>query len=150
MKWVIAPKTRCDIVFLQGLNLSGERTMVQVHPVGGRQGDIDGSLIKSLALMGPLGARIVLCTTEDEDAWEQSPWRAIRLLKGVAFPNREGVMGVRVPDLDWLDPANARRSDPDTQMGFDEVPTLSAGTGWTFGKMGPIRGHVRMIRVDKE
>lgn len=150
MRWVVAPKMRCDLFFFAGVNLSGELTKVQVFAAGGRQGDVRGEDIKSMAIHGDHGVRVVLCASEDEETWQDSPWRAIRLKKGSTVPNREGTPAVRVPDIDWLDEPGARRNDPDIQVGYEEVASLGTGTEWTYGRTGPLKGRVRMIRVDKE
>ena len=150
MKWVIAPRMRCDLVFFGGLNMSGERTVVQIFAAGGRQGDIDGTTIKSIAVGGEPGTRITLCTSEDEATWTLDPWRCIRIKKGSYLLNQDKSPIVRIPDIDWLDKYDARRNDPDLNVSFEFAQKVADGTEWTFGRPGALKGHIQMIRVDKE
>lgn len=150
MRWVIAPKMRADLVFFAGLNLSGERTVVQIFAAGGRQGDIDGTTIKSLAVGGNPGLRVTLCASEDEATWTMEPWRTIRITKGSFVRNAQGEPIVRVPDLDWLDKFDARRTDPDFQEAYPEAASPAEVKGWTGGRPGLLHGHVQMIRVERE
>lgn len=150
MEWHIAPRVRCDLVFFAGLNLSGERRVVEVHPVGGRQGDVRGEDIKSLVILGPIGTRVVFATDPTDD-WESGSWRAVRLSSGRTYTTKDGMTGVRIPDLDWLDAYDARRNDPDLEAGFEQVTRLADGTEWTFGHSGTrmLKGNIRSIRIDK-
>jgi hypothetical protein len=149
MRWELAPRLRCDVVAFSGLNLSGERRVVEVHPVGGRKGDLVPADLRSLAFVAPVGTRLVLATSEDPDDWEAHPWRAVVVLAGQHDTTREGRAVVRVPDLDWLDAFDARRTDPDFQATFDEATTLAEGRGWTFGRGGVLKGMIRQLRVDR-
>ena len=149
MKWDLAPKLRADLVCYAGLNLSGERRVVDIHVVSGRQGaDVPTAELRSLAFIAPLGTRLILKTTEDDD-WESQPWRCIRIMKGFSFKTQEGNYGVRIPDLEYLDKPDARRNDPDWQESYPIVEKLSEGTGWTFGREGDLKGKVRKITIDK-
>jgi hypothetical protein len=146
--WDLSPRLRVDLVAFSGLNLSGERRVVEVHAVGGRKGDLEPADLRSLAFLAPVGTRLILATSDSDDGWEQHPWRCIQILAGRHALTKEGRPIVRVPDLDWLDPFDAHRSDPDFQATFDEVPALAAGTGWTFGRPGALKGMVRRIRIE--
>ena len=64
MKWIIAPQTRVEIHAFTGLNLSGNRSVAQIYPAGGRQGkDIDGARLRSVAVAGLPGTRVVFSST---------------------------------------------------------------------------------------
>ena len=150
MKWEIAPKQRVDLVCYGGLNMSGERRVVDVHVVNGRQGpDIPTAELKSLSFIAPVGTRLILKTSESED-WEAHPWRCIRIVKGSFTRTSNGDPIVRVPDLDYLDKPDARRTDSECQESFPLVQRLSEGTGWTFGREGEIKGRVKVICIEKE
>ena len=80
MKWDLAPRLRVDVVAFAGLNLSGERTVIEIHPVGGRQGDVSTDYLKSVAIVGPIGTRVTFMTSDDPESWTRHPWRAVRLI----------------------------------------------------------------------
>jgi hypothetical protein len=150
MKWEIAPKQRVDLACFGGINLSGERRLVDIQVVNGRQGpDVPSSELKSLVLIAPIGTRVLL-KTHDGDDWEQHAWRAIRVMKGKCFATKEGRTAVRVPDLDWFDAPDARRTDPDVQESFPQAATLAEGSGWTFGREGELKGRVVVVAIDRE
>lgn len=150
MRWDLAPKLRCDVVAFAGINLSGERRVVEIYTVGGRQGEVETEDMKSLVFLAPIGTRILLMTSDDPDAWQASPWRCFKVTKADAFTTKEGRTGVRCPDLDWLDGPDARRTDPDLQCTFEEAGSLDH-PGWTFGRSGsvPLKNHIRAIRIDR-
>lgn len=152
MRWDIAEKVRCDIIAWSGINFSGRRKVARIFPVGGLQGDeFESCDISSLMVVGPIGVRVVLMASSVEEDWESRPWRAICLVEGYTFTTKKGDKpAVRIPDLDWLDDFDARRSDPDFQVTYDQVAHLAEGRGWTYGRTGdtPLRGHVRSIKVD--
>ena len=149
MRWEIAPKLRFDLVAFAGINLSGERRVVEHHVMGGRQGDVQGEDLKSLAIVGPVGLRVLLMTKDDPEDWAKGSWRCARLLAGHNFATKEGRLCVRIPDLDWLDAFDARRTDPDLQCSFEEAAGLDHA-GWTFGHAGklPLKGNIRVIKID--
>ena len=149
MRWEVAPKLRFDLVAFAGLNLSGERHVVEFHTMGGRQGDLQTEDLKSLAIIGPVGLRVVLKTSADPENWMSHTWRCVRLLAGHTFNTKEGRPCVRVPDLDFLTAFDARRTDPDFEESFEEAASLDAA-GWTFGHQGrlPLKQQVRAIQVD--
>ncbi len=149
VRWVLAPQIRCDVVAFSGLNLSGERRVVEIHAVGGRQGDLSTADIRSLVFVAPVGFRLVLATSEDEDTWESKPWRAVHVLAGKHFATKEGRAAVRVPDLERLDAPDARRTDPELEVDYDHIERLADGAGWTYGRNGPLKGQVKMIRIDR-
>ena len=150
MRWEVAPKLRFDLIAFAGLNLSGERRVVEFHALGGRQGDLRPEDIKSCVIVGPVGLRVVFKTSDDPESWPSHSWRCVRLLAGQTFTTKEGRQGVRVPDLDLLTPPDARRTDPDFEEGFEAASSLEAGAGWTFGHAGrlPLKLNVRAIQVD--
>jgi hypothetical protein len=149
MIWDLPPKLRADIACFTGINLSGERRHVDVQAVNGRQGpDVLPDELRSLVFVAQIGTTLVLKTSDGED-WEDHPWRAIRLLKGKCFTTAQGATAVRVPDLDWLDKADARRTDPDTQECFPHADSLATGEGWTFGRAGELKGKIVKISVIK-
>lgn len=149
MIWDLPPKLRADIACFTGINLSGERRHVDIQAVSGRQGpDVQPEELRSLVFVAALGSTLVL-QTRDGDDWEQFPWRAVRIIKGKCIVTQAGYPAVRVPDLDWLDRPDARRTDPDVQESFPESSTLATGTGWTFGRPGDLKGKIVKIRVIK-
>lgn len=150
MEWKIAPRSRVDIAAFEGLNCAGERHVVEIHPVGGRQGNMPGTT-KSLAIAGPVGTRVVLMTAGPDTPLNQQTWRAVRILPGKHFKNKEGSPAVRVPDLDFMDAPDARRSDPDLQAGYELVTSMEGQKDWTYGGSNgtPLKGNVRYVLVDK-
>jgi hypothetical protein len=150
MKWDVAPKLRLDLVAFAGINLSGERRVVEFHAMGGRQGDVQTEDLKSCAIIGPVGLRLLFMTSDDPQDWAKSSWRCVKLLAGSTFDTKEGRPCVRVPDLDWLDAFDARRTDPDLQCSFEEAAGVDA-PGWTFGHAGrlPLKGQIRAIKIDR-
>lgn len=149
MRWEVNTKIPFDIVAFAGLNLSGERRVIEFHTVGGRKGDLAPEDIKSFAIVGPVGLRVVLMTNDDPEAWVKSTWRCVKVTKAESFLTKEGRPCVRVPDLDFLDAFDARRTDPDLQCSFEEATGLDA-EGWTFGHAGrvPLKGNVKAIKID--
>lgn len=149
MRWEVAPKLRFDLVAFAGLNLSGERHVVEFHTMGGRQGDLRTEDLKSLAIIGPVGLRVVLKTSEDPENWMSHSWRCVRLLAGHTFNTKEGRPCVRIPDLDLLNDFDARRTDPEFEESFLAATSLDA-PGWTFGHQGrlPLKQQIRSIQVD--
>ncbi len=147
VRWELAPRLRCDVVAFSGLNLSGERRVVEVHAVGGRQGDLSPEDVRSFAFIAPLGYRLVLAASDGDD-WEQHPWRAVHVKAGSAFMTKEGRPCVRIPDLERLDAPDARRTDPELECDYDFAGTLAEGSGWTYGRNGPLKGRVRQIRIE--
>ncbi|MFZ5482253.1 MAG: hypothetical protein ACOZNI_36165 [Myxococcota bacterium] len=149
MNWEIAPRTRVDIVAFAGINLSGERSVVEIHPVGGRQGDVSTDYLKSVAIVGPVGTRVTFMTYDDPDTWHQQPWRTVKIMAGKAFSTKEGRPCVRVPDLDWLDAFDARRTDAELQCSFEEAPGLDGSKEWTYGRPGVLKGRIKLIKIDR-
>lgn len=146
MEWQIAENMRCDMAGYTKPGFAGTRHVVQIFP-SGRQGQLPDNL-SSLILVGPIGTRLVLVTSR-LGAFNEAPWRCIQLVKGHAFKSKDGRPAVRVPDLDLLDPPDAHRSDPDFEQSFDIVDGLEDGQGWTFGRPGPIKERVVLIRVER-
>jgi hypothetical protein len=150
MRWEVAPKLRFDLIAFAGLNLSGERRVVEFHAMGGRQGDLQPEDMKSVAIVGPMGLRVVFKTSDDPEEWQRHSWRCVRLLAGHTFTTKEGRPGVRIPDLDLLNAPDARRTDPDFEELFEEAAGLEGAKGWTFGHAGrvPLKANIRAIQVD--
>ncbi len=152
MQWTVAPKMRMDLVCFAGINLSGERKIIDVQVVGGRQGgDVAAEYLKSMVVLGDIGTRVVLKTWIGDD-WEQHPWRAVTVTAKHHYKTKEGEVGVRIPDLDWYDKPDARRTDPDMQECFPHAETLEAGAAsgeWTFGRSGALKSKIKAISIDK-
>lgn len=153
MKWVVAPRVRCDMVGYSGTDLSGARYIVQIFPTGSRKGSLRTDELKSLAIAGHHGTRVILCTSDDDERWEEHPWRCVRLIEGTTFPANNDLPCVRIPDLDWMDTFDRKRADTEFQTSVPLVNTVAEGLskGWTFGRGGgSLKNAVRMIRVDRE
>lgn len=147
VRLVIAPRVKCDLLAYSGLHCGGQLMLVRVMPRGEAQGELLGDL-QSIMIAGPLGTRVVFATGAGED-WQDHPWRAVVLTAGHTFTARNGKPAVRIPDLDSLDRPDARRADATVQESFPGAPSLDEGTGWTYGRPGPIRNRVRQVFVDK-
>lgn len=152
VRFTIDPKVRCEIHFFTGMNFSGNRDVVRIF-VGGRvQGPaIDGDRVKSVGVVGPLGTRLVLCSSDADEGWEERPWRAIVLAKGTTFRFSSGQPAVQVPDLDQVDRHDAQRTDPESMTALPLAQGLADGQGWTYGRLSfkdPLKGHVRRVRLD--
>lgn len=150
MRWEVAPKLRFDLVAFAGLNLSGERRVVEFHAMGGRQGELTAADLKSCAIVGPVGLRVVFKTSDDPDNWLRHSWRCVRLLAGHTFTTKEGRPCVRIPDLDLLNTFDARRTDPEFEEGYELADSLDGSKAWTFGNVGklPLKLNVKAIQVD--
>lgn len=146
MKWEIGPGVRCDLVAYAAPNFSGKRQVMQMFPTGARKGSIDGD-VRSVVIRAFPGTQVVLCAS-DREAWELAAWRCVRLLEGSSLPSqqRNGLPGVRVPDLAYYDRYDAKKTDPEVQQGFETVDRLEQGTSWTFGH-GDVSRRIAMIRV---
>lgn len=152
MDWYIGPKVRCDLVGYGGANLTGPRYVVRVFATGTRKGTFRTAELKSMVVLAPVGTRVFLTTSAAKDGWWSRPWRCIRMIEGNMFTNPEGQRGVRVPDLDWMDSWEAKRSNADFQQGFPQVKHPSEGTGYTFGFSGDplLKGHIQAIWIERE
>lgn len=151
LRWDIAANMRCDIIAFSGINFSGRRTTMQIYP-SGQKGDLDSGDIGSITVMAPVGTRVVLITSASDSDWESSPWRAIEIRKGVAYQGRSAhVLTVRIPDLENLDKVNVERTDPDFSASYPIAANLAdgKGKGWTYGCVGPLKGRVQAIRIEK-
>lgn len=146
MDWQIAENMRCDLVGYTKAGFAGTRHVVQIFP-SGRQGQLPAEL-SSLVVVGPLGTRVVLITSQVGD-YTQAPWRCIDLLKGHAFKSKDGRPAVRIPDIELLDKPDAQRSDPELEQSFDMAASLEAGRGWTFGRPGALKERVVLVRVER-
>jgi hypothetical protein len=153
MEWHIAPHTRLDIHVFSGINFSGERRVTSIHPAGGRQGNaLNNFAFRSIAISGPIGTTLVMCTSVLDIGWEARPWRAIRVIKGEGFKTKEGKIAVRAPELDWFDASNAHRTDPDFQQTFPQVTKFEDGTGWSFGRSGTmvLNDNIKQMRAFRD
>lgn len=151
MKWDIAENSRIDIVGYSGINYSGDRYETRIFP-SGRQGDeFPGTRIRSMSILGPIGMRVTLKTSLQEN-WEDFTWRVIRIQEGKVFEANDGRLGVRIPDLDTLNPPDAFRCNPDIEESFQLVERPEDGEGWTFGRRGKatLKQGIMAIRVEKE
>lgn len=150
MRWEIAQNMRCDLIAFSGINFSGRRTTMQIYP-SSTKGELEEGDIGSIVVMAPVGTRVILCSSISDD-WEEHPWRAIEIHKGVAYQGRSAhVLTVRIPDLDNLDKVNVERTDPDFAASPPIANTVAEGKGkgWTYGRPGDLKGRIQMIRVEK-
>ena len=150
MIWHIGPRVRCDMVSYGGINLTGPRLVVRIHPTGARKGTFQTDKLRSIVVLAPVGTRVILATSAEPEGWQDEPWRCIRMVAGSMFTNEQGQSGVRVPDLEWMDPPEAKRTSEGLQMGFPQVASVAEGTGYTFGHGSGIGGNVRAIWVERE
>ena len=149
----IGKHVRCDIITYSGADFGGKRGVVRVFPTGSVQGRLDSDHVASMIIRAHLGTRVILCSRTGDD-WEQSPWRCIRMLEGHCLPGESAtdLPGVRIPNVDFLDPPKARRSNPELQSSYPLVERFEEGEGWTFGTVGipSLVGHVRRIILEKD
>jgi hypothetical protein len=152
LKFHIDDRVRCELHFFTGLGFSGVRETVRVFVGGRKQGkDPDGSRVKSMGIVAPIGTRLVICASDADEGWENQPWRAVVLRKGNVFRSKSGGDAVQIPDLDQVDRWDAVRPDPDSMMGLQMANALSEGSDWTFGRQDfsrPLKCNVRQIRLD--
>ncbi|MCA9567241.1 MAG: hypothetical protein KC656_05340 [Myxococcales bacterium] len=150
MIWKVASGVRADIAGYAARNLSGARKVAQLFPGGARKGDLPAST-KSVVVRAVPGTRVVFAASST-DAWELASWRCVRVLEATSVPSEQkhGLPGVRIPDLDALDPFDAKRTDAEVQSGYPLVASLAEGVGWTYGGGGALAGRVTMVLVDRE
>ncbi len=146
--FVIAPKVRCDLLAYSGQHCGGQLMLVRVLPHADHDGDIDGNAFQSIMIAGPHGTRVTFATHAGDD-WQDHPWRAIVLTKKHTFTARNGKPAVRIPDLETLDPHDARRAEDAVQVSYPHADSLDTGEGWTYGRPGRLRNRVRQILIDK-
>ena len=151
MKWEIAPNCRADVVGYSGINYSGDRYETRIFPSGRQGDDLPGKEIRSLSFLAPVGTRIILRTSTQDD-WQEHTWRAICITEDNVFHANDGRIGVRIPDLDFMAPGNAFRQNPEIEESYPLVKTPEEGTTWTFGRVGKreLKRGVVVIMVDKE
>lgn len=152
MEWWVGRGVKCDLVSYSGINLTGVRYVVRIHPTGARKGTFRSHEFKSGVVLAPLGTRVVFCTSADPHAWEDSPWRAVRMMEGFQFKNESNQTGVRIPDLDWMDLPEAKKVNPDRQESYPYANRLSDGTTYTFGRVGGVelKNNIHAIIVERE
>ncbi|MCB9675549.1 MAG: hypothetical protein H6737_10560 [Alphaproteobacteria bacterium] len=151
MKWRVGPGVRCDLVAYAGKNLNGKRLQVQLFPTGARKGTLLGNELSSLVIRALPGTRVILAAS-DNDAWENAAWRCIRMVPGnfMRSEQRNGLPGVRIPDLDMMDAYTAKKTATDFEASYPYVDRLADGEGWTFGRGGGLKNRVAMVIVDRE
>lgn len=151
MKWEIAENCRADIVGYSGINYSGDRFEARIFPSGRQGDDLPGERIRSMAIVAPVGTRVVLRTSLQSD-WEEHTWRCVRILDGQTFTTNDGRLAIRIPDLDCLHAPDAWRTNPDIEESYPLVKKLADGKTWTFGRVGSedLKKGIVMIMVDKE
>ncbi len=150
MNWQIEKGIRCDLACYAAKNLSGKRFPVRIFPKGNRQGDVPTSGLASLLIRAPYGTRVIFVTAPGS-SWEKSPWRCIRLTEENSLKSAGvGLPGVYIPDLNFLDGHGDKRTNVDTESSYPMANTLSAGKGWTFGRIGELKGKVVQIRIEKD
>jgi hypothetical protein len=152
ISWDIIGKHRVDIVAWSKPDMVARKSVVQIFP-SGQQGELRTADVASMVIRAPLGTRLTLMTDSTSERWAHS-WRCIRLLPGHVVPpsRRNGLPGVRLPDLDRLDPVGSRRTDRDLESSYPLTEHPEQGTSWTFGAVGPapLKGNVIGIRVERE
>ncbi|MFK7927508.1 MAG: hypothetical protein AB8H79_04935 [Myxococcota bacterium] len=150
MKWEVAENCRVDIVGYSGINYSGDRFETRIFPSGRQGDDLPGDRIRSMAILGPVGARVLLRTTLQDD-WEEHTWRVITITEDKVFHVDDGRIGVRIPDLDWMTKPDAFRHNSDVEVSYPLANTVAEGKTWTFGRRGArdLKRGIVMICVDK-
>lgn len=149
----IGKHVRCDILTWSGQNFGGKRTRIRIFPTGNIQGGVDSEDVSSMVIRAHHGTRLILCTRSEGD-FEQAPWRCVRVMEGhtIASEIKNGMPGVRLPDLDLLDEPKCLRTNHALQSSYPLVEAFDQGSSWTFGTTGfpAIKGHVRRIIVEKD
>lgn len=148
VKWVIGQHVRADLIGYSGIHVTGGQFIAQLFPSGHRKGTIEGDRLRSIVIGAPFGIRITLCASEDERRWQDSAWRCIRLVEGTTYFTSDGTPAVRVPDLEWLDGFDQKKSSQ--LQSYPHADLLAEGKDWTFGRGGVLQNRVRMIRVEHE
>ncbi|MFT4622586.1 MAG: hypothetical protein ACI8PZ_001242 [Myxococcota bacterium] len=150
--WDVIGRHRVDLVAWSKPDMVARRTVVQFFP-GGRQGDFRPADIASMSIRAQIGTRVTLMS-EPGPRWWTSPWRSMRFIERKVVPSTRatGLPGVRIPDLDRLDPFSARRTDRQFESSYPLVEHPDQGTGWTFGAIGTalLKGNVHGIRIESD
>ncbi len=150
MRWQIEKGIRCDIVVYAAVNMGGKRSAIRIFPGGNRQGDLTSRDVGSMVIRAPYGVRVLL-VSKPGSAWESAPWRCIRLLEGHSLrSDGVGLPGVRIPNVEALDKHGAPLTDRERERSYPLAATLAEGEGWSFGRPGPLREHVNLIRVERD
>lgn len=153
MRWQIDGAVRVLIHAFTGINFSGQRVSIDIWPTGGRQAgdEIDGTRLKSIGMIAPFGTRVILCASASDEGWERLPWRAFEIREGFTFASQSGQPAVQLPDIDFVDPPGALRTDPDFHATYPHVEDPTERPSWTYGRVGHsgLKCNVRQIRVDR-
>jgi hypothetical protein len=139
---------RADIHLCRGTDMGGKRSIIKILPSGKCKGTCEVSDCHSLAVAAPPGTEIIL-KTHVGDGWEQHPWRCIRIMKQTSVPPSSAAYlpTVRIPDLEQMDHFAAKLTDRDMDSSYPMADTLEEGDGWTFGRLGPIKGKIKAIAL---
>jgi hypothetical protein len=151
MRWIVDEGIRCDLVFYAAPNLTGKRATLRVFPAGNKQGtDVAPENLRSMVIRAPIGTRFILCRSTGPN-WEEVAWRCVELQEGNVVPPARvgGLPGVRLPDLDLLDAYDAKHTSRELQSTYPHADTLEDATGWTYGRVGELKGRVNAIRILK-
>ena len=147
MVWEIVDKVRCEVHAYSGQNCSGSRKVVEIWP-SSRQGDFRADQMRSVELHAQHRIRFVFMTQPGPD-WEKHPWRAVVMTPGHTEDGHLNRPCLRIPHFEVESPFDAWRFDPDFMASYPKAETLADGEGWTFGRVGPLEGHIRGIRIDR-
>ena len=151
MEWQIEKGTRCDLLCYAAKNLTGKFSPVRVFPGGNRKGDVKTSELRSIVVRAHFGTRVILVTEPGPD-WQDHAWRCVRIREGTALlgSGAGALPGARIPDLDLLDNHGDKRTNIELESSYPIAATLEEGEGWTFGRLGELKGKVKLIRIEKD
>ncbi len=151
MQWHIEKGIRCDLLAYAAINLAGKKTAIRIFPGANVRGNVATADLKSMVIRASCGIRLVLISEPGPD-WQSHPWRCVRVLEHRSVPSahKNGLPGVRIPDLDLLDEPDAKRTETDRHVSYSNVASFEDGTEWTFGRVGELKGKVAMIRVERD
>ena len=152
MRWEIKDKVACEFWTFTGISFAGTKRITRVHAYGGLQGDdFPGDEVKSLGIIAEPGIRVIFMTANNEDGWENLPWRCFQVIEGKTTKLKDGRTAIQVPDLDAYSEPDTNRADLECQSSYPHVNSLSEGTTWTFGRVGrrQLKCNIRAIRIEK-
>ena len=70
VRFEVAPRSRCDLVFYAAPNLTGKRAQVRIFP-SGIQGAVHTEDVRSMVIRAPHGTRVLL-VARPGPAWQDS------------------------------------------------------------------------------